>query len=129
VNEDRPEQTGSTERDDVKLLSYENKRERGAGVLQSEVDADSKRDTVTTVVGSDPKRSRQWWVPIPSSLTVVGSDPKLFNSSGFRSQALYNTTQTTKCVLSTIPTVPVKRQSRIPKIPITKEKIPSQDEF
>jgi hypothetical protein len=107
VNKGRPEQTGSTERDDVKLLSYENKRERGAGVLQSEVDVDSKRETVTTGVGSDPKHSRQWWVPIPSSLTVVGSDPKLSNSSGFRSQALHNTTQTTKCVLSTIPTVPV----------------------
>jgi hypothetical protein len=79
VNEGRPEQTGSTERNDAKLLSYENKREQGAGVLQSEVDADSKRETVTTVVGSDPKRSRQWWVPIPSSLTVVGSDPKLSN--------------------------------------------------
>jgi hypothetical protein len=42
VNEGRPEQTGNTERSEVKLHSYENKREQVAGVLQNEVDADSK---------------------------------------------------------------------------------------
>jgi hypothetical protein len=65
----------------------------------------------------------------------VGSDPKLFTSSGFRSQALHNKTQTTRCILSTIPTVPVTfRLFQINgksdlKDTDNKEKIPSQDEF